>query len=264
MTTKASDSVLDLSALNQGIDTGNNPLRGLPTPTTPDEGVSKDYLETQIAIAQAALQALATPPGLGPLPWSSTTPPTGWLLCDGTVYNFSTYPALAGVLGGMYGGDGITTFGVPDIRGRFPLGLNTIGFGANRVNRTGALFLGSGSGVGGEEYHQITAGEMPSHSHTGTTDNSVNHVHTGTTTINGDHFHTTTAGNSDNIGQSSQNHPLYAPGTPTSTAGAHSHSLTINSSGSHTHTFTTNNAGTNVVHNNVPPFLTVSYIIKHD
>lgn len=60
--------------------------------------------------------------GLSALPaWVSacTVPP--YLLCDGTVYNFSVYPALGKRLGSAFGGNGVSTFGVPDLRGRMPL-----------------------------------------------------------------------------------------------------------------------------------------------
>ncbi|TIQ37127.1 MAG: tail fiber protein [Mesorhizobium sp.] len=48
--------------------------------------------------------------------------PAGWLLCDGTVYQSSNYPALATVLGSSYGGTGTTTFGVPNLVGSFIMG----------------------------------------------------------------------------------------------------------------------------------------------
>lgn len=54
---------------------------------------------------------------LGYLPYSAV--PAGWLICDGTVYSISDYPELAARLGNTYGGDGVTTFAVPDDRGLF-------------------------------------------------------------------------------------------------------------------------------------------------
>lgn len=48
--------------------------------------------------------------------------PTGWHLCDGTVLRISEYSALFSLLGFAYGGDGVTTFGLPDLRGRVPVG----------------------------------------------------------------------------------------------------------------------------------------------
>lgn len=59
---------------------------------------------------------------LGYLPYSAV--PAGWLVCDGTVYNIADYPELAAKLGSTYGGDGVTTFAVPDDRGLFRRGLD--------------------------------------------------------------------------------------------------------------------------------------------
>jgi microcystin-dependent protein len=53
------------------------------------------------------------------------TPPAGWLLCDGTVHNISSYPALGAGLGSTYGGNGTTTFAVPNLKGRMPVGLDS-------------------------------------------------------------------------------------------------------------------------------------------
>ena len=47
-----------------------------------------------------------------------------FLLCDGTVYNISTYPTLGALLGSLYGGNGTTTFGVPDMRGLIAIGVS--------------------------------------------------------------------------------------------------------------------------------------------
>jgi microcystin-dependent protein len=49
-------------------------------------------------------------------------PPYGWVLCNGQLLSISEYSALFQLLGTTYGGDGINTFGVPDLRGRSPLG----------------------------------------------------------------------------------------------------------------------------------------------
>lgn len=67
-----------------------------------------------------------------------TVPP--YLLCDGTVYNFSTYPYLGIRLGNQFGGNGVTTFGVPDLRGRVPLAYDG----------TGTRITSAGSGINGQ------------------------------------------------------------------------------------------------------------------
>lgn len=48
--------------------------------------------------------------------------PKGWAPCNGQILNISTNTALFSLLGTMYGGDGRTTFGLPDLRGRVPIG----------------------------------------------------------------------------------------------------------------------------------------------
>ncbi len=63
----------------------------------------------------------------------STTPPDGYLTCDGTIYNISEYPKLAEKIKeglgsyNYYGGNGTTTFAVPDLRGEFLRGTGTNG-----------------------------------------------------------------------------------------------------------------------------------------
>lgn len=56
----------------------------------------------------------------------------GWLFCDGSIYDITDFPDLFEAIGNNFGGDGSTTFAVPDFIGRFPLGLSTPGarFGA--------------------------------------------------------------------------------------------------------------------------------------
>lgn len=71
------------------------------------------------------IQANANPTGTVITYMSGTSAPKGYLACDGTVYNVSDYPDLAeSIRSGFgsynyYGGDGVTTFAVPDLRGEF-------------------------------------------------------------------------------------------------------------------------------------------------
>ena len=50
--------------------------------------------------------------------------PKGWMFCNGQILNIQTYPALYALLGVQFGGDGRTTFALPDLRGRIPVALN--------------------------------------------------------------------------------------------------------------------------------------------
>ncbi len=63
--------------------------------------------------------AIAAPAG-AVLPFAFSTPPVGWLECDGSAISRASYAALFGQIGTAYGpGDGVNTFGVPDLRGEF-------------------------------------------------------------------------------------------------------------------------------------------------
>jgi len=98
------------------------------------------------------------------VPFAGSTAPDGWLLCDGSAVSRTTYSGLFAVIAGTYGaGDGSTTFGLPDLRGRMAMGLdNTGGTSANVVTAETADTLGS---TAGEEKHILTEDEMASHSH---------------------------------------------------------------------------------------------------
>ncbi|WP_342448689.1 tail fiber protein [Tamlana crocina] len=82
--------------------------------------------------------------------------PRSWALCDGQLLAISQYQALFSILGTTYGGDGRTTFALPDLRGRV------------------AIHPGSGPGLstyrqgskGGTETNTLTVSQMPPHSHT--------------------------------------------------------------------------------------------------
>jgi len=81
--------------------------------------------------------------------------PRGWALCDGQLLSIASNSALFSILGTTYGGDGRTTFGLPDLRGRI------------------AMHPGNGPGLssrnlgqsGGSENHVLTVNQMPVHDH---------------------------------------------------------------------------------------------------
>jgi microcystin-dependent protein len=77
--------------------------------------------------------------------------PKGWALCNGQFLPINQNQALFSLLGTMYGGNGQTTFALPDLRGKTPL-------------HTGPGFnLGQ---AGGEQTHTLTQSELPAHTHT--------------------------------------------------------------------------------------------------
>jgi microcystin-dependent protein len=82
--------------------------------------------------------------------------PRGWAFCDGQLLAVSQNDALFSLLGTIYGGDGRTTFGLPDLRGRLPIHA---GHGPGLSERR----LGAKAG---EEKVTLTVNQLPSHSHT--------------------------------------------------------------------------------------------------
>lgn len=81
--------------------------------------------------------------------------PRGWALCDGQILPIMQNQALYSLLGTMYGGDGRTSFGLPDLRGRTPIhtGASNGGFSRQEGQK------------GGEETHTLSTAEMPQHDH---------------------------------------------------------------------------------------------------
>lgn len=89
--------------------------------------------------------------------FAGATPPAGWLLCDGSEVSRTTFAELFAVLAGTWGiGDGLTTFNLPDLRGRSAVGS---GGGPGLSER----LVGE---LGGAESHQLSIDEMPAHNHT--------------------------------------------------------------------------------------------------
>lgn len=83
--------------------------------------------------------------------------PNGWAFCDGRSLAISENDALFSLIGTAYGGDGQSTFALPDFRGRVPIG---VGQGPGLSNHP----IGE---KGGKEAITLTAANMPSHLHTG-------------------------------------------------------------------------------------------------
>lgn len=102
------------------------------------------------------------PVGAGFMWFAAALPSSKYLWCAGQALSATAYPDLFAAIGYQFGGSG-GAFNLPDLRGRSPLGRDNMGgTSANRVTAAAADVLG---GSGGEENHQLTAAEMPTHAH---------------------------------------------------------------------------------------------------
>jgi microcystin-dependent protein len=113
----------------------------------------------------------------------------GWLYCNGRTLNVKDYVFLFNVIGYSYGGNGTTTFNLPNPAGRVPAAIGT-GSDAN----TSSFSIALGSTIG-EYVHRLTIPEMPGHNHgvagggQSTINNSTSMVSTGITLNDPGHNH---------------------------------------------------------------------------
>jgi len=128
----------------------------------PPQSAVRAYVGTAVSGATAAAQAAAQAAALAAVPVGVVTSfagggaPSGWVPCTGAAISRTAYAALFAVLGTAHGaGDGATTFNLPDLRGRVPIG---VGQGSGLTDRALGQKLG-------EENHLLTVNEMPSHRH---------------------------------------------------------------------------------------------------
>lgn len=153
--------------------------------------------------------------------FAGTFPPEGWAYCDGSILTIVSNVELFSIIGTTYGGDGSTTFALPDLRGRVPIGP---GSGSGLTPRT----LGE---MGGEESHMLTTSEMPTHSHTTA------------------QYADSTVGSSENpVGRIPARNAAGIPqygSSPNTTTG-----LVV-----------VGNTGSSQPHNNMPPYTVINYII---
>ncbi|MGR3318795.1 MAG: phage tail protein [Candidatus Anammoxibacter sp.] len=127
------------------------------------KNVKKTFLTLAGVAAIAVTVAWSTPalcqsdPFIGQISmFGGNFAPRGWALCNGQVMSISENQALFSILGNTYGGDGRTTFGLPDLRGRAAIHA---GAGPGLTRR----ILGS---MGGTEINTLQENQMPTHNHT--------------------------------------------------------------------------------------------------
>jgi microcystin-dependent protein len=229
------------------------------------------------------------------LPYAGSSAPTGYLLCDGASVSRTTYSALFGILGTTYGSVDGSTFNIPNLKGKIPVGRDSAQAEFDTLGETG-----------GEKTHVLTTSEIPSHSHT-------TPALSGSFTSGGQsvpHTHTTDIahGHGNTFAATQNSHAHSVPGVPTgytsqrvlNSAGAGGASVTSsgsvntdslapliaitggvtalgstptgsgNGSVDHNHTTTVSfaagtsgTAGTDGAHNNLQPYIVLNYIIKY-
>jgi len=184
-------------------------------------------------------------------PWTKSTAPAGYLLCNGGAVSRSTYAELFAVTGTTYGaGDGSTTFNVPQLQGKMPQGFdgNTYNLAGTGGANTVTVSLTNNQAVtvtGNIDNTSLTTAQLASHGHT-TNANAFSNQ-----TGNTGHQAQNAAPYSPN---GNQNNPAGSVGNAGSGTG-HNHSHTL----SGTLTGTVTGSGTN----SFSPFVVVNYIIKH-
>jgi microcystin-dependent protein len=188
------------TAVESKADLNSPTFTGTPAAPTAASGTSSTQLATTAFVSAAA--SLALPAGVY-FPWAGSTAPSGYLLCNGQAVSRTTYAALFAAVGTAWGvGDGSTTFNVPDMRDRMPIGAGN---------------LYSVAASGGSKDAIVVA-----------------HTHTGTTATNGDHAHTAQQQgitNTAGAGPWSADGDDVTSSGSTSTNGAHNHTFTTDSTG---------------------------------
>jgi len=193
-------------------------------------------------------------------PYAGLTAPTGWLICNGASVSRTTYASLFSVISTTYGvGDGSTTFTLPNLKGRMPVGLDSTQTEFDAMGETG-----------GVKSVTLTEAQMPAHTHTtpAHTHTTPNHTHSVTLGTHAHENYTTANPGSGGPGiridydyDGSGSWP-YPQGTLNNYT---NNSVSINSSGAGTSGSSSGTSGSTGGTTSVSvlqPFVVVNYIIK--
>lgn len=193
--------------------------------------------------------------------------PDGWLPCLGQALNIAQYQALYSIIGTYYGGDGKTTFALPDLRGRVAIGITNSSTPAGRI---GPVVIGNN---GGTTQVQLNSSVLPAHSHTATfagTAGPAQAVPVGIPAVSAATTNTTTPGPTTSLANSVSTNVVshgtsvvtttetYSADTPNTTLKP----FNLNVPGSiAAGTVTVGNTGGSAALTVQPPFVTINYII---
>ena len=170
------------------------------------------------------------------MPTAGSVEPSGWLYCYGQNLSRTTYARLFTAVGTTYGvGDGSTTFGMPDLRGRTIAGKDNMGgTTASRLTAAGSGITGTTLGnTGGTETHALTIAQLATHTHTQ---------------------------NSHSHGIDVRNVDLAAGNA--SVQGSHAAATWGGVGGVNSTTATNQNTGSGTAHQNTQPTIILNYLIK--
>ena len=154
----AASTIFDVTDLGMlaGANEVSVPAGAAGTPT-----VNKTNVQDQLAAL-----SLVMPTG-SIIQYAGVGLPTGWLACNGQAVSRAAYPDLFAALMTTWGaGDGSTTFNVPDLRSRSPIGAYVAGAPLGTDSRGAPLAQRPIGSVGGEQEHVLTEAELAKHKHT--------------------------------------------------------------------------------------------------
>ena len=162
-----------MNDLRDNANIGHTVCTSTTRPTSPDTGrmiYETDTAKLLIWDGAAWVDVYPAQPAGSLTAYAGASAPAGWLLCDGTAVSRTTYATLFGLLSTTYGaGNGTTTFNLPDMRGRMPMGAGTgVGQGASGSGAPSgtALTARTRGGFGGDERMQTHTHVQNAHGHT--------------------------------------------------------------------------------------------------
>lgn len=214
-------------------------------PEDPEDIATKEYVDgmgeelTTFALAQKVPSGVVSA-------FAGSTAPTGYLLCDGSAVSRTDYADLFTAIGTTYGaGNGSTTFNLPNLKGRVPVGRDSAQTEFDTLSETG-----------GTKTVTLTESQMPSHTHVQNAHTHTQNSHAHNINLTGSN---TTGGGSDYIQlpgltatpQTSQPSTGRYTGTVGSTVATNQNTTAVNQ-----------NTGGGAAHNNLQPYIVMNYIIK--